>query len=795
MRPIVFIFVKTTRNKRAMSKRKLVNYLIGLLLAGVLYSCSSTRFVPEGKYLLNDTDVEIDNKSVNKEELQAQIRQKENLKILGFMKFHLGLYNLSSKKKDKGWFKRIGEAPVVYDEYMTERSKQQLKLYLKNKGYYDARIEEELTVRVRKRKVDLIYHIETGKPYRIRNYSYHIQDKMLEPLIMDDSTKQLIRSGSVFDVDVLNAERSRIANHLKNHGYYSFTEDYITYQADSSLRGAEKQVDLVVKVSDRDLESEQDSVLPHKKYVVRNYHVIPDFVPAPLVTPELLAKNDTLQDTPYTFTFRDKLKYNPELFYNINRIGDSTYYSLSNVEKTYRSLIQLRQFRVVNLNFEEADSIIDERTGILDCNFQLTALPRQGFSVDVEGTNSSGNLGVAGNLNYQHRNVFRGAEIFNLNLKGAIERQQRLFSDDKLDFNTREFGLEGSLTIPKFLSPLKSPRLFNYQVPQTSLTLGFNYQRRPDYTRTITNFRFGYNWKSSTERTHFLNLVDFNYVNLYEFNDEFINSIKDLYIKSSFTDHLIFALNYTQVNNNQNLKKRANYRYWKWSFESAGNLLSAYTGLVNHEKAVVTDTVTGQTSSYHKILGTRFAQYLKADFEYRYGYMIDKYNSLVGRAFVGVGLPYGNFDVLPFEKKYFTGGANGIRAWQVRSLGPGTYKARPGAYPNQSSDIKLEANLEYRYRFFWRIEGAFFLDAGNIWAINNKDNRPGAQFRIDEFYKQIAIGTGTGLRFDFTYFVFRLDLGMKLRDPSLDPGKRFIIGNYPINKDHFALSFAIGYPF
>jgi outer membrane protein assembly factor BamA len=175
--------------------------------------------------------------------------------------------------------------------------------------------------------------------------------------------------------------------------------------------------------------------------------------------------------------------------------------------------------------------------------------------------------------------------------------------------------------------------------------------------------------------------------------------------------------------------------------------------------------------------------------------MLNEYSSVVTRLFVGVGLPYGNFDVLPFEKKYFTGGANGIRAWQVRTLGPGTYKASEDAYPNQSADIKLEANLEYRFRLLGRVEGAFFLDAGNIWAINKNDNREGARFKFDRFYREIAVGTGTGLRFNFNYFIFRLDLGMKLRDPSLESGKRFIIGNHKLNSDQFNLSFAIGYPF
>lgn len=770
---------------------KKTSFLVVVLF--VLASCSSTRFVPENRLLLNDTDIQVDNKAINKEELKKHIRQKENLKILGFIKFHLGMYNLSSKKKSKGWMKRIGEAPVLYEDYLTVRSKEQLKSYLSNKGYYNAIVTDTIIVKEKKRKVDVHYSIQSGEPYRIRNYSYQIEDPQLKGLLLADTVNQLIGRGRIFDVDVLNEERNRVANYLRDHGFFNFTANHIQYIADSTLYS--QQVDLKVEVSDADLKNEVDSLLPHKKYKIRNYKISPDFVPIQLSNRKNIGKTDSLKIDNYHFYFRDKLTYKPVVFNNVNRMPDSIYYSLSNVEKTYRALNQLRQFNVVNINFTELDTLLDENIGLLDANLQLSVLPRQGFSVDIEGTNSSGNLGIAGNLNYQHRNVFRGAEIFNLRLKGAVERQRALVNQNKLDFNTRELGVEGSLKIPKFLSPLKSKKLFNFQIPETKLSLGYNYQRRPDYTRTITNFKFGYNWKTSIFRTHYLNLVDINYVNLYEFNPDFINSIKDLYIKSSFTDHLIFAMNYTLVDNTQNLSRRRNYRYYKWSIESAGNLLSAYTKLTGKNKTAELDTITNQQISYRELFGTRFAQYIKSDFEYRYGYMLDKYNSIVGRAFIGVGVPYGNLDVLPFEKKYFTGGANGIRAWQVRSLGPGTYKAPEGAYPNQSSDIKLEANLEYRYRFIGPVEGALFLDAGNIWAINDKDNRTGAQFLFDEFYKQIAIGTGMGFRFDFTYFIFRLDLGMKLRDPSLEEGKRFIIGNYPISTDHFNLSFAIGYPF
>jgi len=759
----------------------------------VAFSCSSTKFVPEGQKLLSDVDIHIDNKAISREEIKAQIKQKENLKILGFFKFHLGIYNLSSKEKENDWLKRIGEEPVVYQEYRTQQSKDQLSLYMQNKGYYDAIIEDTLIMHSKRPKINLIFNIYTGSPYRIRNYAYKTEDEKIRPLLLNDTINSLVRKNDVFDVDRLNDERKRLVATMQNHGYYGFTPDYIQFFADTTP--GNKLVDLTVEFSDASPARKADPVKPHKRFIVRNYLIHSDFNPPQLTGERSPEPMDTLLLPPYTITYHGRLRYKPRLLDDLNRIQDGRFYSLENVEKTYRSLNQIRQFRMVNLNFDVVDSLGNDSIGVLDSRFQLSPLPRQGFSVDLEGTNSSGNLGVAGNLNYQHRNLFRAAEILNITLKGAFERQQAVVNESNLNFNTHEYGIEGSLNLPKFLSPVSGKNFFNFQVPQTSFTLGYNYQRRPDYTRTITNFRFGYNWKSKPFRTHYLNLIDFNYVNLYEFNEEFINSIKDLYIKSSYTDHLISALSYSRVDNTQNIGRYGNYRYFKWSFESAGNLLSALAELTDREKKTEIDTITNQPVSYYQIFSTRFAQYLKTDLEYRYGHMLDEYNSVVGRLFVGLGLPYGNFDQLPFEKKYFTGGANGIRAWQVRTLGPGTYKASPDAYPNQSADIKLEGNLEYRFRLLGRVEGAFFLDAGNIWAINKNDNREGAVFEFNRFYREIAVGTGTGLRFNFNYFIFRLDLGMKLRDPSLESGKRFIIGNYPINGDHFNLSFAIGYPF
>lgn len=769
------------------------SFVWGIACLFMLASCNATRFVPEGKYLLNKVSVKADDKNLKKEELKLHIRQKENLRILGVIKFHLGVYNLSSSAKTDDWLKRIGEAPVLYDEFQTEKTKEQLQIFLKNKGFYNAVIKDSLEINKQQKKLNLLFDIKAGKPYRIRNYVYSIKDKSLESALVKDSLSQLLKPHDIFDLDVLNAERQRISTFFKNRGYYKFSENFVNFQADSSFYN--HSIDLTVVIDNPLQNGDSTQTVPHKKYKIRNYIINPTYKTFDLAGDNSDQKTDTTRQADYQFVYSGKLRYKPVLFHNMNRLKDSTYYSLQNAEKTYRAFNRLKQFKLININFSDVKSSTNDSIPLLDCKMLLSPLPRQNFSVDVEGTNSSGNLGVAGNLNYQQRNVFGGAEVFDIQVRGARERQQTLIGGNHFNFNTREFGLESSLTIPKFLSFIKGLKMFSFQIPETKFSVGYNYQYRPDYTRTITNARFSYNWQTSGFTSHTLSLVDFNYVRLPRLSDAFINKIKDLYIKSSFTDHLIFASNYSRLYNTQSVSKREDYKYFRINLESAGSLLSLYSMLINKAKTHETDSITNRTASYYEILKTRFAQYLKGDFEYRYGHMIDKSSSLVGRAFFGIGVPFGNFNVLPFEKKYFTGGANGIRAWQVRSLGPGSYKVPSDVYPNQSSDIKLEANLEYRFKLIWRMEGAFFADAGNIWAINYKDNREGAVFLFDRFYKQIAVGSGFGLRFDFTYFLFRLDLGMKMRDPSLPEGRRFIPGNYQLSSDQFNLSFAIGYPF
>jgi outer membrane protein assembly factor BamA len=776
-----------------MISSKYQRFVILVMLAPVILaafsSCSTTRYLSDDDYLLNRVEIKTNSRDIDKDGMKSYLRLRENTRILGFFKFHLWLYNISSKKKDNGWLKRTGESPQLYNPSLAAATKDQLIRYLHNKGYYQARVDMEIRENENRRRINLLYSIHTGDVYRIGNITHSFPDSVLRQLYQSEYTSAILKKGSSFDLDRLDEERDNIVAFYRNKGYYYFSKSMIYFDADTIGTGNVADLNMGIELP---FESIRDSMRIFRPYRINSFTwtILGD---GPTQEGDPLAKQDSLEYKGNTFLFRNTFRYDPKLFLRLNRMAGSDYYHFGRAEDTFTALNRLRQFRFINIYFQPEEAAGDSAR--LNCLIDLAPLPRQSLTFDIEGTNTSGNFGIANNINYMHRNLFRGAEILQVKLKGAMERQQAVVSNESLDFNTREAGLEANLAVPRLIGPATLFHSFGNVLPKTLFSLGYNFQRRPDYTRTILSIKLGYEWMTSKNLRHNWNIVDFNMVNLSRFDQEFLNSIYDLYIKSSFTDHLIFGTTYSLIFNTQERSTRSNYSYLRFSAESSGNLMRLISFLAGARKTIESDTTGLRPQEYYKILDSRYAQFVKSDVEFRRGYVLDKYNSVVGRAFLGVGVPYGNFDVLPFEKKYFTGGANGIRAWQVRSLGPGTYQAPPRSYPNQSGDIKIEANVEYRFRLVKYLESALFLDAGNIWAINEKDNRPGAQFRFDRFYRQFALGTGGGIRLDFDYFIFRLDLGVKLRDPAQTQNNGWIPGNRKYRSDDFNFSFAIGYPF
>ena len=756
-------------------------------------SCRTVKFVPDNQYLLSKSNISVDDKSINKSELKAYLKQRPNAKILGFWRFHLGLYNLSNKEKEEGIMKRIGEPPVIYSAYLTEKSKEEFLRYMRNKGYYQAKVADTIIFKKNKR-AEVYYSIKANEPYRIKSFKTEILDDSIKVISKGDSTKTLIKLNDSFDTDVLAAESKRVLNRFQNDGFYRVDKNEIYFEADTTK--SSKSVNLNMVVEKENISDDPAVVVErdHQRFTFRNFYFLTDFESQK----QLFAENreetsdekiDTVKIGNQYFISKGKIRYNPEMLMNMNHISDKKFYNVDLVERTYNELFSLRLFKLINIRFVETGKPDSIGNPTLDCIIQLSPSVRQSYTVSLEGTNSLGNFGIAGNLGYQHKNIFRGGELLDVVLLGATEKQNYGTGNLAKTFNSLESGIETKITLPKFLAPVKTKSLFRYSTPQTLMNLSYNYQRRPVYTRTIIRASLGYQWKSSEYTTHRFNLIDLNMVKMFAYDSNFLDSIKNLYIKSSYTDHSISAWNYSYTRNTQNIQKRSNYSYIRASFETAGTLLYGMSKLFNRPLHP-SDTLGNK--KYH-FLGTPFAQYLKTDFEYRQGLLIDNYNAFVFRAFGGIVIPFGNSDQVPFERKYFTGGANGIRAWPVRTLGPGSFKANPNEFPNQSGDIKLEANAEYRFAMIGSFEGAWFMDMGNIWSL--KDNRPGTEFELSRFYKEIAIGTGVGLRYDFSFVIIRVDFGIKLHNPSLSLGERWIPASNLLKKDNYNIAFAIGYPF
>lgn len=769
--------------------RKIVFYcLIGLTLF-LLDSCKSTKYVPQEAHLLKSYRVKVDNEHVDSKELDSYIKPKPNKQILG-TKFYLGLYNLSGEK-DSGWnrwLRKIGEAPVLYDAFEKDKNNKQLGLYMRNKGYHHAEVSD--SVRLKKKKAQVSYDIVAGTPYLLRSIYYHYEDTALRGLLAPDSVNSLLKPGDLFDVDAMQGERSRIETFLRNKGYYNFNREYIYFEVDSSLKT--HQVDLTIGVKKFILPSEDGYylVVPHRKYKIEEVYIYPGFDPkrAMADNKSYIEGLTSFKYNEFEFRHEDKLKADPQVISQSVFIMPGEEYDAEKVKQSYKHLSSLRIYKLVNIVFEEKDPGDPYQHDYypLVCHIQLSPTTSQSYTVELEGTNSSGNLGIGGNLNYTHRNLFGGAENFTTRLSGAVETIKEI---DQQGFgNMIELGLETRLTIPKFLLPFKTEQFIRKYNPKTSTSIRFNYQQRPDYTRSMFQTTFGYNWTSGDFVTHIINPLSLNYVRMLDASDEFLEEIKDTYLEYSFEDRLILGINYSFIYTNQDIQKSRDFVFFRTNLESSGLLLKGVAKSINAEV---------DSLGRHIMFGNAFAQYVKGDVEYRYFKILSDQTNLVYRIFVGAAFPYLNSITIPYEKQYFTGGANGIRAWQVRNLGPGSFNIYDEAvaprYPNQTADVKIEANIEYRFDLFWLLEGALFLDGGNIWSLNKDDDRPGSVFEWNRFYKEFAIGTGFGLRMDFSFFVFRFDLGMKVRDPAQAEGSRWVFMNSGYNRPQFNI--AIGYPF
>jgi len=784
----------------------------------LLYSCSSTKFVPEDKYWLQSASIKSDTKKISPLDMEVYLAQKPNYKTLAIFRLPLFIYNLSGKDSTK-WVNKVlrsgGEPPVVFDSTMVDKTVDNFTRVLNNQGYVHASVTPE--VKWGNKKVKVQYNINAGEPYKISDYGINIPDSVfsqdrpfgflrrsnrtvLDSTVFDVNKallrNTLVKSSSVFDLNMLDEERSRVSSIFRRFGYYDFNKEYIGFVADTAV--SKDRVDLELTVYPFMQKAESGTILeiPHKQYIVREIDFYVDYNPVEDGDLQDYAATDTVyrENGNYRIYYGKRGNYiRPHIILNNCYIMPGTLYSESSTSQTYNSLSQLHILRNVNIRYEK---IPENDSTKLKCIITCVPDKKQGISTEIEGTNSGkGRLGVGASMGYLHRNIFQGSELFNVKIHGGYEAISTDFSN--FSKNYFEVGGEMSITFPRFMFPFLKRDLRRRLHASTQLTANYIFQRRPEYfTRTILSSGIKYMWNNRRNNgiKHSFDLVDISYVRIPDLSDDFSNKLTNAAKVYSFTDQFILSTGYTYSNTNFNpirTNKMQSIYSIRAQVETAGNLLSLI--------ANITDAPKDELGS-RKIFGTRFAQYARANFDYSRTIPIDEKNAIAWRIGGGIAFPYGNNKEVPIQKRFFSGGANSVRGWGIRELGPGSfYNDSISNFYNQSGDIRFDANVEYRSRFFWKFELAAFLDAGNIWTVKKYENQENGDFKLHSFYKEIAVSWGLGLRLDLDFVLIRLDCGWKAYDPAKYPSEKNKT-KWPITepfkfRDNTAWHIAVGYPF
>lgn len=758
----------------------------------MLYSCSVTRDVEDNSFLLTNTKVHIVNpdREIEQDDLLYYLQQKPNKKLFGLIQFKLMLHNI----KDK-W----GEPPQILEKALVDKSEEQIKKYLNNRGYYNSEVKGEI-IKIKPKKAKVIYSVTLSEPYRINKIEYDIRDDSIKSIIVKSIDKSLIKPGDIFNIYTLDNERSRIAEELNENGYFTFTKDYISYEVDTALKSRKANIKVLIKniILQPDNPGGKPVEVKHKIYYVNNINIYPDFnsVSADTLIYDTLklkkVRKKHFQTLYYNFLYHPPLKIKPGFVANSVYLENGKKYNLLDAKRTFQKLNELQIYKYVNINFNEVkpdSNLLDPDKNYLDCNIRLTRSPLHSYSIEGQGTNSGGDLGLGGFLSYKNKNLFRGGEVFTIRFKLALEARQlgipkELQNSYLYLFNTIEYGIDATLSIPKFLAPIRQERFSRYFRPTTTVNAGYTFQDQQDYLRIISNTSFGYQWPGSQFSKHILFPIDINVIKVNttpEFDSILANESER--VKNQYTNHLIFAMKYSYIINTQRLGELRNFYYFRGNGEIAGNLLNGIMSLANVPK---------NDEGYRTMFGLRYSQYVKFDLDFRYYFAKNKYHTLAFRSFFGIAIPYGNSVDVPYEKGFYGGGANGLRAWPLRYLGPGSYTTE-GANLERVGDIMIEGNFEFRFGVYKELKGALFCDVGNIWLLKEDPTFPGGKFDINTFIGQLASDVGVGVRLDFSYFVFRFDFAQRVTDPALPSGKRFVIGSYKWFNPYMNLG--IGYPF
>lgn len=696
-------------------------------------ACSTGKYVQEGEYILDKVAVVSDQSDYNASPLSQYVRQKEKPKLFSLFR------NPFSRK------------PVIYDTLQARLSCQDLMTAMQNEGYMNAGVS--LYTETKGKKLKATYLLHPGQPFLIGKVNYDIQDEgILQLLHLDQPANQQIKPGMRFTVETLDNERKRIASLLSDNGYFRFNKDFIHFTADTIM--GRKDIALTLQLRKYKPNNNSPEV-DHTRYLIRDV---------------LFQSNDS-----------DRIHLRKQVLLNATAIKEGRPYDASALQRTYNNFARLQAVKYTNIKFAEVPD-----TNLLDCHIQISTNKPSTISFQPEGTNTAGDLGAAASITYTNRNLFHGSEQLSIEFRGAYEAITGL--EGYQDQNYTEFSVETKLVFPRFLAPFLSKSFRRRQTASSEWAVSWDFQNRPEFHRRVFSSAWRYRW---SEPKHHLNyrfdLLDLNYVYMPWISSTF----KRDYLDNAENRNAILRYNYEDI---FIMKTGFTVSYTdgvdavKANFESAGNLLNGVSKGFGFKT---------NSQGQHTLFNIAYAQYVKFDFDYTHLFQFDKRNALALHAGLGVAYPYGNSTVLPFEKRYFSGGANSVRGWSVRELGPGKFKGTDGRidFINQTGDVKLDLNAEYRSSLFWKLQGALFIDAGNIWTLRNYAEQPGGQFKFTEFYKQIAASYGMGLRLNFDYFILRFDVGMKAINPAYESEKEHWSIIHPKLSRDFDFHFAVGLPF
>ena len=716
------------------------------------FSCSTTRVLGDGQFRLADNKVVVDNdRKFNTKEIESYIKQKPNSYIIFGWNPFLNIYNWSGKNADKGinkFLRKIGTAPVVYQPSQVEASVENINRHLEYLGYYGSDVRSE--VRVNGKRVTVTYSVTLGRRYRIGNVSFAVPDGEFKEDFYADTAAVSIRPGDFLSEDALEKETERAASMFRRKGYFGFTKNYFSFEADTLAR--RDTADLLMTVKEYTRNQTAEYARPHRKYFFGDVSI----------------------------SYDNDLKFNDRVLKNICTIRPDAMYDEREVNTTYSRLSALRLFSGVNVALNPRDS------GIVDCDISLTKSRMQGFKVNLEGsTNSTGLIGISPQVSYYHKNIFHGGQWLNLGFLGNFQ-----FKYDDRSVKSNEFGVSAGLSFPEFLG-LPNSIFHGPSLPRTEINASYNYQNRPEYTRNMISTSYGYSGSLRNGKFFYqFYPIQAKIVRLTNLDPNFYTTLSgNPFMRDAYQNHFDVGSGLVAYYTTSTaLVPKETYEYARLQLDASGNVLSLFN------KAMKSDEYGSRL-----IWNTPYSQYIRTELTLGKTFVFGKNGgqALAIRLLGGVGYAYGNSSTIPFEKQFYSGGANSMRGWQARSLGPGNSKADTTfVIPSQTGDVKLEANLEYRFPMFWKLCGAVFTDVGNIWTLKETDGDDGSHthFDLKNLAASLAADWGIGLRVDLNFLILRLDMGMKVYDPSLDTA-RWRSPSQWLKKDGYTLHFGVGYPF